>query len=128
MSLRINAETLCELFRAVQSLQTIFTSIQPLISGLQPLMNNIQQFSSDSIPNFVDDNDCIQSESEDDGTVEPGAEDDSSYHSTDRSASTMLCCPHPTCANKPRTYTQNSSLVRHFGEHINIEIGDAKKS
>jgi hypothetical protein len=115
-SLRINAETLCELFRAVQSLQTIFTSIQPLISGLQPLMNNIQQFSSDSIPAFADDNDGIQSESEDDGTVEPGAEDDSSYHSTDRSASTMLCCPHPTCANKPRTYTQNSSLVRHFGE------------
>jgi hypothetical protein len=115
-SLSINAEALCQLFRAVQSLQTIFTSIQPLISGLQPLMNNIQQFSSDSTPNLADDNVVIQRDSEEDGTVELGAEDDCSYHSTDRSASTLLCCPHPTCANEPRTYTQNSSLVRHFGE------------
>jgi hypothetical protein len=114
-SLRINAGTLCELFRAVQSLQTIFTSIQPLISGLQPLMNNIQQLSSDATLTLADDNDGIQSDSVDD-TVELSAEDDSSCHSTDRSASTTLCCPHLTCANKSRTYTQNSSLIRHFGE------------
>ncbi|KAI1525152.1 hypothetical protein PtrSN001A_010525 [Pyrenophora tritici-repentis] len=115
-TLRINAEALCELFQAIQSLQTIFTSIQPLISGLQPLMNNIRQFSSDSTPNSVDDDDGIQSNSEEGGTVELGAEDDSLYQGTDRSASTLLCCPHPTCAKKPRTYAQNSSLVRHFGE------------
>jgi hypothetical protein len=115
-TLRINAETLCELFRAVHSLQAIFTSIQPLISGLQPLMNNIQQFSSAPTSTFVDHKDSTQSDSEEDVPVGLDAEDDSSYHSTDRSASTMLSCPYQTCASRTRTYGQNSSLVRHFGE------------
>ncbi|KAG9382766.1 hypothetical protein PtrSN002B_007983 [Pyrenophora tritici-repentis] len=118
-SLRINAGTLCDLTQALQSLQMIVANIQPLIRVLQPLTNNLQRFSSEFTPTFVNDNDGIESDPEDNGTVELGVTD-SPYRSTDRIASTMFDCPHPDCC-KQSTYGKSSSLARHFGEHIECD-------
>jgi hypothetical protein len=113
-SLRSNVGTICDIVQALQSLQTIVANIQPLISVLQPLTKHLQCFSSDSPPTFVDDNDGLDSDPEDNGTVELGATD-SPYRSTDRTALRMLHCPYPNCKEQ-HTYSQESSLVRHFGE------------
>ncbi|KAF2194995.1 hypothetical protein K469DRAFT_698567 [Zopfia rhizophila CBS 207.26] len=131
-SLRINAEALCKLVGVVESLQSVINSIQPVINSIQPVINSIQpvinsiqpiiddiqRSSSNPDPAFMDSGDGIQSDTNDNDDVEDGAKEDSLSYSGDGSKSTTRSCPHPNCAQKTHIYAQESSLIRHFSNHI----------
>lgn len=119
--LRINGEALCKLVGVVESLQSVINSIQPVINSIlpvinsiQPIIDDIQQLSSNPDSTSIDSSDGIQSDTKDNDDVEDRVKEDSLRYSGDGSRSTARSCPHPKCARKIQTYTQESSLIRHF--------------
>lgn len=119
-SLRVDADVFCKLVGAVESLQSVLSSIQPVINSIQPIINSIQPFinsiqpilnsvqssSSGSDVTIVKPGDGSGSDTEEKDNTEDDTKDDSKI--------TTRICPHPNCAGKTQSYTNGSSLTRHF--------------
>ncbi|KAF9733710.1 hypothetical protein PMIN01_08053 [Paraphaeosphaeria minitans] len=111
----INAEKLRKLVGAFTALQNVLKNIQPMVNNIQPLINEIQPIVDQTWSPLIDQDHLFTGSGGEQSDIEHS--DDSAFGANE---SEPLHCPHDKCKSesKTQTYTNISSLTRHFTTHV----------